>query len=184
MKELYYLIPLFFVLLFVLPVFISVKASYNVLKNRGAMGIFLFGKKIKSLRFALNGSSIKIYEDGEVIEEEIEFNGEEAVLIEEIMKQIKKKVRIKSLQINYNIGLGDAFQTAMLCGAINFAVLTAFTRLKCGKPTVSLLICDNVAYNQTVFEFAISSKISISLIDLVYSFMNSVILTLRQKRTN
>ena len=182
METLYYLIPLFIILLCMMPICITVKGSYNVFKNRGALGIFIFGKKIKSLRFVLSHMSIKIYEEGECKEEDINFESKEAILTKNLISEVKEKTKLKLLRVNYNIGIGNAFQTAMICGFINFAILTFFTRLKCAKPTASLLVCDNIAYNQTVFETAVTLKASISLFDLVYSFINSVILSIKQKQ--
>lgn len=181
MESLYYLIPLFVILVFIMPVFITLKASYNVFNNRGAVGVFLFGKKLKSFIFSFSGMSIKIYNDKGIKEEDIDFESQEAVVVENLVGQIKDKTRLKLLQVNYNIGLGDAFQTAIFCGVVNFCILTFFTRLKSSKPTASMLVCDNIAYNQYVFESAVTLKFSISLFDIAYSFINSVILSLKKK---
>jgi len=183
MNSLYYLIPVFFIILFLLPIFVKVKATYNLIDNVGGAGFFIFGLKIVSLKFSLNAFGIKIYKDDEIKKEKFDFESEEAVFMGNFLKQIKQKIHLKLLQIYYNIGLNDAFQTAMVCGYINLVIMIFFTRIKSIKPTASLFLGDNPSFNQSVFQFVFSLKISISLVDIVYSFLNSVILTLRENKT-
>lgn len=180
MNNLYYLISAFFIVLFLLPVFVKVRVAYNLFENNGVATIFLFGIKIISLKFLLYGFGIKIYKDNEIKNKKIDFEGEEAIFVQNLIKQIKQKIHLKSLQIYYNIGIDDAFETAMICGYINLIVLIFFTRIKSLKPTASLFLRDNPAFNQSVFQMVFNLKISISLFDIAYSFLNSVILSLRQ----
>lgn len=181
MENLYYLIPFFIILIFISPILFKLRFSYNVIDNFGAVGIFLFGIKIFSFKFDINLKGIKLYTDKGIEEVGYNIKNQEAVLMEMFIKEIKDKTRLKMLQIHYNIGVGDAFQTAMICGVINAIILILFTRIKAVKPTASLFLGDNPAFNESTFQFAGSLKISISLIDIVYSFLNSVILTLKSK---
>ena len=183
--NLYYLIPSFLIVLLLLPVFVKVRASYNVLENMGAIGFFIFGTKITSLKFKISGLSIKIYKENNgkkfqrFKEEKIDFESEEAVFIENLIKDLKDKIRLKYLQVHYNLGVSDAFKTAMLCGYVNSFLLTVFTRIKCTKPTASFFLGDIPSFNQTVFQFAFGLKISITFFDVVYSLIKSAILTLK-----
>ena len=183
MKNFYYLIPLIIILLFVIPLFIKVRLSYNVLKNIGAMSVFLFGLKIIVMQFNITRRGIYLYESGK--EEFVDFNTQtnEAIITENLIKQIKDKVKLKILKLYYNLGVEDAFSTAMICGVINSAILTFFTRIKCSKPTASLFLGDNPSYNEKVFEVSLYLKFSISLFDLVYSFVNSVMLTIKDNKS-
>ena len=101
--------------------------------------------------------------------------------MENLMKDVKDKVKLKYLQVHYNLGVSDAFKTAMLCGYVNLILLTVFTRIKCTKPTASFFLGDNPSFNQTVFQFAFALKISITFFDVAYSLVKSAILTMKSK---
>ena len=87
-----------------------------------------------------------------------------------MIKQIKDKARLKEIYLFYNIGLQDAFASAMLCGLINTVATIFFTKIKNEKPTASFGVYDTVSYNKRVLELSFMTKVSISLFDIVYSF--------------
>mgnify|MGYP005762733349 FL=1 len=170
------IIPAFIILILVFPIFLEVRVSFNPLNNRGALGVFIFKKKIVYYFIEVHGKYIILTNDSETKAEEIEFSSPKFLVIEEFMKQLKDKLRVKHLYVYYNIGLGDAFLSSMVCATLNQAINFFFVSLKSKKPTASLCIYDTVSYNRTVCELAVNFKISLSLIDLVYSFIYSTII--------
>lgn len=177
MNSLYFLIPAALILIFMCPIFMEVRGSYNVLKNQGALGIFFFGIHIKSLMFRFEGKDIRVKEDDEIKEREFDFESNEGVFYTTLVKQIINKTKLKLISILYNIGFKDAFATAMMCGYLNTFLLILLSRVKSSKPTCSMLICDNPSYNSFIFELVMRIKFSISLFDLVYSLIVSLMLT-------
>lgn len=171
------IIPAFIILLLVFPIFLEVKISLNPLKNRGVVALFLFKKKLIYYYVELHGKYITLINNTETKKEELEFDSPKFAVIEEFIRQVKDKVRLKYLFVYYNIGLGDAFRSAMLSASINQLLNFIFIRLKSKKPTASFCIYDTVSYNRTIFEMAGRIKISISIFDLVYSFIYSAIIT-------
>lgn len=171
------IIPAFAILLLVFPIFLEVKISFNPLKNRGVVALFLFSKKLIYYYVEFHGKYITLVNDTETKQEELEFDSPKFAVIEEFIKQVKDKVRLKYLFVYYNIGLGDAFRSAMFAASVNQLLNFVFIRLKSRKPTASFCIYDTVSYNRTIFEMAGRMKISISLFDLVYSFIYSTIIT-------
>ena len=171
------IIPAFIILLLVFPIFLEVKISLNPLKNRGVVALFLFKKKLIYYYVELHGKYITLINNTETKKEELEFDSPKFAVIEEFIRQVKDKVRLKYLFVYYNIGLGDAFRSAMLSAGINQLLNFIFIRLKSKKPTASFCIYDTVSYNRTIFEMAGRIKISISIFDLVYSFIYSAIIT-------
>lgn len=174
--SLFLIIPAFIILLLVFPIFLEVRVSFNPLINRGALGVFVFKKKVVYYFIEVHGKYIILTNDSETKAEEIEFSSPKFLVIEEFMKQIKDKLRVKHLYVYYNIGLGDAFLSSMICASLNQAINFFFVNLKSRKPTASLCIYDTVSYNRTVCELALNFKISLSLIDMVYSFIYSTII--------
>ena len=96
--------------------------------------------------------------------------------------QIKKKTRLKKLAIYYNIGLNDAFLTCYFCGIVNFIISILFARIKNERPTATLENNDIVSYNLSIMQASIVLNFSISLFDVVYSLLCSVILTRKKQK--
>ncbi len=175
--SLYFLIPMFFILLLVFPVFAEIRVSFNPIYNRGVIALFIFRKNILYYIFSFHGKYIELTNKKETKFQKLEFESAQFAFIEEFINEIKDKTRLKKIYIFYNIGTGDAFSTAMLCGAINQALLQLFLHIKSLKPTASLCVYDTASYNNEVFEVAGRMNVSISFFDVVYSFILSVILT-------
>lgn len=171
------IIPALVILLLVFPIFLEIKISFNPLKNRGVVALFLFKKKLIYYYIELHGKYITLVNDTETKQEELEFDSPKFAVIEEFIRQVKDKVRLKYFFVYYNIGLGDAFRSAMLASGVNQLLNFIFINLKSRKPTASFCIYDTVSYNRVIFEMAGRIKISISIFDLVYSFVYSTIIT-------
>lgn len=181
MNALYLLIPTFIILLFLMPVVAEARITFNLQSKTGVLCIFVYGIKLFYWIYEINGKKILIKNKAGTKEMELDISGDDLLIFEYFGMQIKDKIRLKELFVFYNLGVGDAFESAMLGGFLNVAVLTFFTTLKSKKPTASLGIYDTISYNKSIFEIALKGKVSISLIDIAYSFLNSVILTWKTK---
>ena len=176
----YFLFILFgLIVLFMLPIKAKLHFSCNLLERSGAFSIFLFNFKLMHDRFWLKGKKILLQNEKETSTVEIGFDSKEVVFLEVFSQVLRRKTRLKSLYLFYNIGTSDAFSSAMLGGAINLAALIFFTSLKNTRPTASMGVYDTVSYNRDVFEFALKSGATISLFDGVYSFVISLMITNR-----
>lgn len=174
----YYLfIPFGILLLFIMPIKMKVRVSFNALEKAGGLGIFLFGIKIQDLIFWIRGNKIVSMKNKKAHSKEIEFDSDSMVFVETFASQLKNKTRLRELSLVYNLGLNDAYLTSMVAGYLNELIVTLFAILKSYRPTASLGMMNNIAYNQKVCTFAIRSRLSISLFDVVYSLARSVMLT-------
>lgn len=181
MNSLFLLIPLFLILLFFMPVLLHARLSFNLQSKSGAICLYLFGIKLFYYLYQIDGKTIILKNQKQTKEKSLSLENNDLLFLQILSKQIKDKTRLKQLYVFYNLGAGDAFASAVLGGMLNIAVLTFFTTIKSKKPTASLGIYDTISYNKTLFEVAIKGKISISLIDVAYSLLNSTILTWRAK---
>lgn len=177
LTTLYYIIPAVFALILVLPIFVEVRASFNPLYNRGVIALFVLKKKIFYFIFSFHGKYIELQNETETQMQELQFDSPQFAVMEEFGKQIKDKIRLKKFYVFYNIGTGDAYSSALLCGLINQILTQAFLYLKSRKPTASFCVYDTVSYNKQVCEVAGIVQISISFFDVAYSYIYSTILT-------
>ena len=179
MQSLYLLIPSFFIVLFIVPLIFEVRLTFNLQEKHGVICVYLFKIKLKYYSYQIDGKNIILKNQKEVLLKTFEFDPSQLVVVKIFKEQLASKARLKELFLNYNIGLDDAFTTAMLCGLINSAVLTFFAGLKNTRPTASMGVYDIVSYNREIFELSLRGKASISLFDVVYSCLLSVILIKR-----
>ncbi len=182
MSSLYFLIPTVIIILLVMPIFLEVRLSFNLLDKSGVFCIYLFRKKLQYFKFEIEGREIKLKDEEETKEKQIDFDSPEIALYEEFSTQIKDKTRLRFIEVFYNIGLNDAFLTSMVCGVINIAILIFFTSLKNKKPTASLQLYNTSSFNKKVANLATVINLSISLFDVVYSFIISVILSKKKMK--
>ncbi len=182
MSSLYFLIPTVIIILLVMPIFLEVRLSFNLLDKSGVFCIYLFRKKLQYFKFEIEGREIKLKDEEETKEKQIDFDSPEIALYEEFSTQIKDKTRLRFIEVFYNVGLNDAFLTSMVCGIINIAVLIFFTSLKNKKPTASLQLYNTSSFNKKVANLATVINLSISLFDVVYSFIISVILSKKKMK--
>ncbi len=179
MDTLYYLIPTFVIFLCIFPLIIQLRVTFNLESLSGVICLYIFKIKVKYYAYEIKGKYIILSNEKQTKHKEIEFDPRQFIIVKIFKDQLKHKSRVKEMFVFYNIGLGDAFLTSMVCGAINNAVLIYFTNVKNRRPTASMGIYDTVSYNRQVFEVAGKGSVSISLFDVVYSLIMSVILIKR-----
>ena len=178
--SLYYIIPALFLLLLIFPIFVEFRVSYNPIYNRGVIALFVFRKRIFYYIVSLHKNGIMLQNENETKFQKLEFESQEFVVMEEFSRQLKDKIKLKKCNVFYNIGTGDAFSSALVCGFLNEFLLQVFLIVKSQKPTASLCVYDTVSYNKQMCELAVVAQISVSFFDVVYSYLYSVIISKRK----
>lgn len=182
MTSLYLIIPAIIIFLLFLPIVLEVRISYNILSNTGVISLFLFKKNIIHYIFEINGNTIALKSEDKTIEKKIELNSPELEFYKYFVSEVKEKLRLRFIEINYNIGVDDAFLTSMVCGYINLICNILFSYIKNQKPTASVKLYDTPSFNKKEGVVSVKMNLSISLFDLVYSLLLSVILTIKFKK--
>ncbi|MBO5022625.1 MAG: hypothetical protein J6C53_04050 [Clostridia bacterium] len=175
----YLLIPLSIIIIFFIPIKLQGRFSFNVAEMSGAIGIFFYRIKLSHQLIWFENKKIYTRKEDEIISKELEFNSKEMIFMQMLFGEIKDKTRLKEISIFYNLGVEDAFTSAMLGGTINVLLMSMLGVIKNAKPTATLGIYDTISYNRQVCQFAVKAVMSISLFDVVYSLFRSVILTKR-----
>lgn len=168
---------MFVIVILIFPIVVELRLSYNPIFNKGVVSLFVLKKRIFYFLFSFHGNYIELENEEETKRQKIEFESEKFAVMEEFGRQMKDKIRLKKGYVYYNIGTGDAFQTAMVCGLFNFVITQFFVYLKSKKPTASLCVYDTASYNCQQCEVAVLVQISLSFFDAVYSYIYSVIIS-------
>lgn len=182
----YLLIPFFIIIICFVPIKLEGRASFNLLDLSGAFGLFFYKIKVTHQQIWIAHKKIILKKDNHVESKELSFDSNEIVFVQKLFEQVKDKIRLRLISLFYNLGLDDAFLTSMIAGYINVLLLIFFTSIKNSKPTASLGLYDSISFNKQICQFAVRTILSISLFDVAYSLIRSVILTKRElnRRSN
>ena len=181
-EALWYIIPAVTILLFVVPILIEINVSINPTQNIGVVSVYVLKLKLVCFIVSVHKSFIKIENEKETKVKQIQFGGQEFVTLKRFFKSMADKIKLKKFQVFYNLGLGDAFQNAMFCGCLNQILNFVFVYVKSKKPTASIEIYDNVSYNNFVTEFVFKGVLSVSIFDLVSSFVYAFLANIKQHK--
>ncbi len=174
----YYLfIPFVLILLLFIPVRVEGRVSFNVLDRSGAFGVFVYGIKVEYEQFWIENKKIITKKADDLESHILNIESKSFLYLKTLALQVVDKSRLKEFFVFYNLGVKDAFKSAMLGGYINVFLLTFMTSIKNIKPTASMGVYDTISYNDKVCQFATRVLMTISLLDVVYSLLRSVILT-------
>ena len=157
--------------LFLLPFVFEVRLSFNPVYNRGVISLQVFNINVGYKILSFEPKGVIIQDDKDQKQKMLNFSDQNFEVTKTFLIQIIDKMKLKKLLVFYNIGIGDAFSTAMMCGVVNQIFLQSFIFLKSKKPTASFGLFDTISYNRNIGEVAFRVQISITIFDMIYSFV-------------
>ncbi len=172
----------FAVLVVVLPILMEAKISVNPMLNIAVVAIYIFKIKVFCKIAKFEKGCIKLSNEKGTKVKELKLKGGEIDFLKKFGQSTIDKMKLKKVYVIYNVGLGDAFSTAMLCGHLNLFLDLFFVYLKNKKPTATLEIFDNVSYNNNVGEIALKCSFSICLLDLFGALVYALSTKIAQRR--
>ncbi len=177
MQSLWLLIPLFLFIIITIPIIIESRFSYNFEENVGFFSIKLWLFTLATISIKIKGKYLIIRTKNDAKQVEISLIGPEIKLLEQLTVQIKDKIKVKKLEFHSNIGNGDAFETALLSSMFSIIIGIVWGYIKNQKDTASIIINSYPNYAEKNFLISLLARVSISIFDLIYSFiMASIIL--------
>lgn len=169
-----WLLPLLILFLFLsLGQVFKVYVTYNFLENLGHVVFKFFVFKVLKISFSLTTQEIII--KGKKKTKFITFESSDPNLkfFQNLSLQIKDKLRVKEINLVAKIGLFEAQQTALLCGALNVMFKTFSSYVKNIKPTASVYAGAYAFFKQKVLEVSFYGKMSLSVFDFLYVLLFS-----------
>ena len=177
-----FIIFLFFIVILILPISFKLKVSYSVLDNYGSVGIYLFRFKIFHFIFIINKNTIIIKKKKLKKEIEIEFSNSQIRFLEQLFIQLKDKAYLKYALLDSKIGVGDAFNSAIVSAVIMNAFSIFFSIVKNRKKYMKIKINNFTAFNEKVIQLSSIIKFSISIFDILYSLLMSIVIIKRSDK--
>ena len=180
MESLYFLIPLFFVIVFIFPLAIRLKLAADLNHNQVIVSVFLWKIKVITIKLYIRDNKIYLLTKKKKKEIEITLSIKQIYFVEQLGENLKDKVRPKKIVFWGKIGRDDAKNTAVTCGTIIIPVKSIFSYVKNYKPTCSMQANVQPSYEQNVFMLCVYLNFSITLFDLLFSLIISLF-SLRSK---
>lgn len=178
MENLFFLIPLFFVVIFCIPINFRIKVALDFGKKNVVISLFLWKLKVKTLQAYVKGTKIFI-KSKKKKQISFSFKSKSMQFMENFMTNLKSKIQPKKICIYSRIGVGDAKDTATLCGLVITLTKTIFCYVKNKKPTCSTNSYISPDFKREMQIFCLYSCLSITLFDILYSLVISLFILRR-----
>lgn len=181
MESLYLLIAAFFVVVIIFPFSFNLESAYNININDGYFFFKIWKITLKKVQFKRKGRNIILIEQHKNEDLEIEINQEQLRFWKVFLNEIKNKIKIRKIDVQSETGMGDPFKSALFSGVYSSLLLSFFSRLKCSQPTASFLLNNDVNFFEFSFEIKTFLRFSISIFDIIYSFILSLLKSKKDK---
>lgn len=181
MQSGYFLLILFFLILFIIPIKINIKLTYDTYKNRGVIGFRILFFKMRLMSFKIKGYSIQIKSRNTKKQQELELTVDRKKLmyIKRLLAQLRDKLKISYMKMYTTIGFEDAFKSALASGVVTNLSYSAFSFIKNFKQTSSISVKTKTEFNKDIFRTRINFKVSINILDLFYCLLFAFVQTRR-----
>ena len=176
------MVVVFFLIILIAPILIKQHVSFDAIHNVGAISLYIFFVKVVSFKLRIGKGGIIFYTSKNEKDIPIELSKGKIRFYEQLFTQLKQKIVIKQMNVFSNIGLSDAKNSAMVAGLFNIVILSAFSVIKKTKKSARFKHVNNVAYNQNKFAFAIYAQAFITLFDIIYSVIMSLLIVRRSEK--
>lgn len=181
MQSGYFLFVLFFLILFIYPIKMNIKLSYDTYKNRGVISVKIAFFKTSLASFKIKNYSIQVKTRYTKKQQELELkvDKQQFIYMKRLLAQFRDKLKITSLNLYTTIGFQDAFKSAMISGLIGSVSYAIFAFIKNFKQTAGIKVKTKTEYNKDIFRTRVNTKVSINLLDFSYCLLFAFIQTRR-----
>lgn len=170
MQSIYLTILALIIVLVIVPIPFGGKLTYSPYKNFGVLVFKILGKKVRVATFSLDGLGVIITtkKGVEYQEFDISVSKHQIIYVQNLLKQLADKIKIKNMYYISRIGTGDAMKTSLTIGLLNQLFCGIFGFLKNNKQTASIVVRSFPEWDKKVFCVACGFNVSISVYDLLF----------------
>ena len=168
---------LIFIAIIVFQITLKLKVFFNIKNNIGNLELKLFNIKVLSYKLSIKHRCLVLTNKrGKNKYMPIEFSQESIQNYADFESILFRKIYFKKFSLFFNFGIKhNAFASAMVCGYVDILTKILYCILKTKKSEVKLKLKIYPSFESNVIKFQIKAKISLSLFDLFWSFVEAVI---------
>lgn len=167
---------------FVYPFLIKFEIKCNVLKLKGGISIKFFNKIKFEFKFRVKNGYIYLYFNNKEKKEKIDKKNINIVFILNLINQLYFRHQLLNCSLTSNFGyVLDSMVTASVSGVIDVISKCVFAKVKNNKKTAHIFIDVNPKYNEDIFNIRLDYEMRMSVVDIVYTFVFTIIRTIQNK---
>ncbi len=167
---------------FIYPFLIKVEIKLNALKLKGGISIKFFNKIKLEFKFRVKNGYIYIYFNNKERKEKIDKKNINIVFISNLINQLYFRHQLLNCNIISNFGFVlDSMITATTCGFIDVVSKCILSKVKNNKKLAHIFVEVNPKYNEDVFNFRLIYEMRMSVVDIIYTFVCTIVETLKHK---
>lgn len=173
MESLYFLVPLFFIIIFSMPLIIKLKVCLNK-DNNLILALYLFKIRLILLKVCFVNGKLFLFLNKNKKEIELSLSAKQIYFVDHFTENVINKMQLKKVGMYFRYGNYDAFNTATVCGYVNAIENIIFSNLKNYRWSCTFDKRTYCAFNKSVLSFASYISFSISTFDIIYSLIVSL----------
>lgn len=178
----WYLVFLFFnfinILGIIYPFLLKIDARINILRLKGSVQFIIFNKFKIQIKFRIKNGYVYIYYKKKERKEKLTNQNINVVLILNIINQFYYRQQLLNLNLISNFGYNlDSCITATITGGIDVISKCLFGKVKNNKKNAHIFVNVEPKYNEDICNMRISYEIRMSVLDILYSLVYSLVKT-------
>lgn len=174
----WYEIVILIILLLYFSVFMfNINLEYNILDNIGKISIKLFNFIpifVANISFA--GLCINCaIKNKKVVNIKIDLNDKNLQFINELQKQLLKKIFVIKFFVGFNLSIENAQNCVLFGSFLNILINNFISNIKSSKPSAKVKNISNIGFLENKFIINVQTNFVIKLVDIFPAFLKAII---------
>ena len=167
------------------PFLMKMDVRLNILRLKGIIQFTIFNKFKFEFKFRIKNGYIYIYHKRKERKEKLTSQNINVVFIKNVINQFYYRQQLLNMDVSSNFGYNlDSCVTATTCGFIDVFSKSLLCKIKNNKKKAHIFTKVEPKYNEDICNLRIVYEIRMSVFDIIYSLVFSVVNTWRDYERN
>lgn len=173
------------IMTFIYPFLINIDVRFNILRLKGTIYITIFNKIKFEFNIRIKNGYVYINHKNKLRKEKISNKNISIIFIFKLLNQMYFREQFLDFIVRSNFGcINDACVTAVVCGYIDVLGKSLLSKLKNNKKSSHIFIDVEPKYNEDIFNIRLYNTIRMSVFDILYAVIYSLIYVWRYYEKN
>ncbi len=164
------------ILSFMYPFLVKFDVRFNILRLKGIIIFQLFNKIKFEYKIRIKHGYVYINYKNKERKEKISNKNINIIVIIELINQLYFRIQLLTFAVTSNFGyVLDSCVTAVGAGSIDVICKSMLTKIKNNKKSAHIFVIVEPKYNEDIFNVRIENEIRISIFDLIYTLIYTLI---------
>lgn len=173
------------IMAFIYPFLINIDVRFNILRLKGTIYITIFNKIKFEFNIRIKNGYVYINHKNKLRKEKISNKNISIIFIFKLLNQMYFREQFLDFIVRSNFGyINDSCVTAVVCGYIDVLGKSLLSKLKNNKKSSHIFIDVEPKYNEDIFNIRLYNTIRMSVFDILYAVIYSLIYVWRYYEKN